>query len=90
MVLESWGIKTPPFTFNPDLSSLIIIQRHIDYDIQSETIDFLISPKKGLLNISYTLSSNIVKPQDYYELVICCVPKLNLNFPISLKTEIYR
>lgn len=88
-ILDLWGIKTPPFAFNSDLSSIIAIQRHIDYDIQSENIDFLVSPEKGIFNISYTLSSDITKSHDYYELILCCIPKLNPNFPIYIRTEIY-
>lgn len=87
--LELWGVKTRPFSFNSDLSSIIVIQRHIDYDIQSENIDFFISPEKGIFNISYTLSSDKTKPYDYYELILCCVPKLNRGFPIYIRTDIY-
>lgn len=87
-VLESWDIKVSPFLFNPDSSSIIIVQRNIDYDIEKEEIKCITSSTEIVLTISYTLSKSIIKEQNYHELIICSIPKINSNTRIVLRTEV--
>lgn len=88
-LLQSWNLTTAPFAFDPSSCSLIVVQRHIDYDIISETPTLLSSDKEYILIISYTLSTDKVKEHDYYELILLCVPKLDPDKPISFRTELF-